>query len=137
MRSGTVHLGAAHPLAEVATGHCSGHRAPLLGGVACGACWERAIRDDERVVIEFGLPRELDADTSAVDEIAVERACDGDDVRLTEPERAAAIHVLRDRGLTLREIADRLRVPDRVVFRETARTPRSQAQARRRGGAAA
>ena len=122
MKAPALHLGPTHPLAEIAAGHCTSHVAPLVGGVACGACWEQAIRDDERVVVDFELSRDLVVDPSAVDEIAVERACDGDHVALTEPELVAAIQVLRGRGLSMHDFADRLQAPDRVVFREVGGT---------------
>jgi hypothetical protein len=130
-------LGAGHPLAQIAAGHCDGHTAPLLGGVACGACWERAIRDDERVVVQFALPRELTPDPSYVDQVAVDRACEGEHLALTEAELVAAIHQLRRRGATMQDIAARLRAPDRLVFRETAGTPRGGSASRQRGGGAA
>jgi hypothetical protein len=66
--------------------------------VACGACWERAIRDDERVVAEFGLPRQLTPDPGYVDEIAVEFACRGERRPLTAVERAEAVRRLSTAG---------------------------------------
>ena len=77
------HLGPSHPLAEVAARHCfehTGQRGNGVGKVACGACWERAIRDDERVVVEHDLPRDLVPDPTYVDEIAVDLACRGEQV---------------------------------------------------------
>jgi hypothetical protein len=86
------HLGRHHPVAAVAARLCKAHlgavRASGLGGVACGGCWERAIRDDERAVVLFGLPREIEPDPSYVDEIAVELALRGESVALTPTERA-------------------------------------------------
>lgn len=87
-----THLDSNHPVASVAARHCAAHLNDLrhgeVGGVACRACWERAIRDDELAVAEFGLPREVVPDPSYVDEIAVELACRGEQVTLTRVERA-------------------------------------------------
>lgn len=57
------HLGPDHPLAEVAVRICRNHlcAGPRVGRIACGIAWEKAIRTDERVVVEEGLPSELDA----------------------------------------------------------------------------
>ena len=105
-------LDRSHPLAVVAARHCDAHpghaRRFGFGQVACGACWELAIRDDERVVVVFGLPRELVVDPLLVDDIAVERACHGDRVRLTKVERRAAVARLLEYGLTPSQAAARL-----------------------------
>lgn len=106
------HLGLGHPLAVVAGRWCEQHLGPVrrrqVGSVACGACWERAIRDDERIAVDFGLPRELDVDPMFVDWVAVERACRGERVALTVVERRAAVVELAGRGLTPWQIAKRL-----------------------------
>lgn len=52
-----------------------------------------------------------------IDEIAVERACKGDHVRLTAEERAAVVAKLTGSGYSAIEIALRLRVAPRVVQR--------------------
>ena len=106
-----------HPLAAVALERCvdAGHRAARPG--ACGACWEHVIRDDERFVVECGLPRELTVDPGYVDEIAVERACMGDPVTLTRSEVWAAVERLRGRGLCGGQIARRLHRDGIVVRR--------------------
>lgn len=104
------HFGPGHPLAEVAAGHCAKHPiASRIGGVACGPCWELAIRDDERVVVEYGLPRELTPDPSYVDDIAVELACAGERVTLSPVEYRAAFTRLAGRGWPVTRIVDRLR----------------------------
>jgi len=106
-----AYLSELHPLATVASRRCRSeypratHR---LGKVACGRCWERVIRADERVVVELGLPPEAVADPDLVDEVAVERACTGDPVRLTPVERRVAVARLLERGLTPSQAADRL-----------------------------
>lgn len=88
-----------HPVAEVAARHCAEHLGKLrrheIGETACGACWELAIRDDERAAIEFGLPREVVPDLSYVDEVAVERACRGEKVTLTRVEQAVVAERMR------------------------------------------
>jgi len=83
----TPHLGPAHPLAQVVAWRCQGaEHANRIRGFACGQCWEIAIRADERIAVELGLP-ELDPDPSYLDPIAIERACRGERVRLTGAER--------------------------------------------------
>jgi hypothetical protein len=74
--------------------------------VACGECWERAIRDDERAVVWFGLPREIKPDPNYVDEIAVEQAIAGRRPRLVPAEEAAAVAVLARRGWSDTRIAE-------------------------------
>ena len=108
-------FGRAHPLADVARDRCraEGHHLPRRG--ACGACWERAVRDDERFAVECSLPRELSGDAGVVDEVAVDRACRGEVVRLTRLELWVAVARLRDRGLTARRIASRLGRDSSVV----------------------
>jgi hypothetical protein len=74
--------------------------------VACGDCWERAIRDDERVVVLFGLPREIEPDPTYVDTIAVEQAVAGHKPSLTPPEEAKAVAILLRRGWSDTRIAE-------------------------------
>jgi hypothetical protein len=103
-----AYFGPSHPLAEVAARHCDAPANTLIGGVACGTCWERAIRDDEQVVTEYGLPRDLDPDPNYVDEIAVELACRGERIALTPVEFRVAVETLSNRRLTTVQIARRL-----------------------------
>src|SRR5690349_1356596 len=103
-----THFGPTHPLADVAARHCDAPTKLLMGGVACGQCWERAIRDDERIVVEYGLPRDLTPDPDYVDEIAVALACRGERVTLTPVEFRAAVSELLNRRLSAIEIARRL-----------------------------
>jgi DNA-binding CsgD family transcriptional regulator len=86
-----------------------------VGGIACGACWELAIRDDERFAVLFGLPRELETDPDYVDVVAVERACSGVRVHLTDAERRAAVSQLVNRGYSRTRISNRLRMSGEVV----------------------
>jgi hypothetical protein len=88
--------------------------------VGCGACWEQAIRADERAVVVFGLPRECAPDPDLVDEIAVELACGGEPVSLTAVERAAVVRRLTARGETAERIAERLGMAARWVTRARA-----------------
>jgi hypothetical protein len=96
------YLSRAHPLASVAAQYCARHAGRshrgYVGRVACGGCWERAIRDDARVVAAFGLPRQLTPDLGYVDEIAVEFACRGERRSLTAVERAEAVRRLSTAG---------------------------------------
>ena len=111
-RSRRPHFGRRHPIADVAAAHCRAHLGQArrfgLGQIACGACWERAIRDDERFAVEFGLPREIGLDASYVDEVAVERACGGERVRLSPVELVAAVERLRAAGYGPGAISNRL-----------------------------
>jgi hypothetical protein len=84
--------------------------------VACGACWERAIRDDERVVVECGLPREITPDPSYVDQIAVDLACRGERVSLTRREFRVAVARLHGRRLPVTAIARRLSTSHQAVL---------------------
>jgi hypothetical protein len=110
----------------VAARLCSAHLARVrasvgIGGVACGACWEEAIRADERAVVQFDLPREIEPDPSYVDEIAVERACAGDRVRLTGREFEAAVRRLAGRGYSGYQSAEVLGVDQAYVYHVRAR----------------
>lgn len=109
------YLGHRHPLAVVAQSRCvrqHGERISRDGydHVACGSCWERAIRDDERVVVEHDLPRELTPDPNFIDEIAVDLAVAGNPVRLTSAERREVIRRLRASGIEQTVIQRRLRI---------------------------
>jgi hypothetical protein len=100
--------GTPHSIAEPARRRCRElhpARAERVA-VACGECWERAIRDDERVVVLFGLPREIQPDPDYVDEIAVEQAVAGHRPRLVPAEEAAAVTVLAGRGWSDTRIAE-------------------------------
>lgn len=46
-RKTTPYFSTKHPLAKSAASLCDHRGVPKVGGVACGACWERAIRDDQ------------------------------------------------------------------------------------------
>jgi hypothetical protein len=116
-RAPGLHLGASHPLATLAAARCE-HVTPLVGGVACGACWEQAIRDDERFVVENDLPGELVTDPDLVDEVAVERAMGGRRVQLTSAERRTAIAALLGRGMTPGRISTLLGLNHSMVTRE-------------------
>jgi hypothetical protein len=97
--------------------------------VACGACWELAIRDDERVVVEYGLPRDLNPDPDYIDDIAVELACRGERVTLTRAERIEAIQRLQARRFTTWQIMARLRMSYLTFCSLTGATPAARAAA--------
>lgn len=108
-----VGLTMAHPLARVAREQCRKVHGPSAAAngparVACGRCWEDAIRRDERVVIAFGLDRGEVGDPDYLDPIAVSLACAGEPVRLTRAERRAARAQLAAAGLGPTEIGRRL-----------------------------
>lgn len=114
----SAHLASGHPLAALARSRCLAVHGPSwgrVGNTACGACWERVIRDDERCAVQFDLPRTLETDADYVDVIAVERACSGERVHLTPAERQAAVQVLVDRGYSATRIARRLRISGEVA----------------------
>ena len=114
-----LHLGPSHPLARIAGERCT-HPAPQIGGVACGECWESAIRDDERFVVENDLPREVDDQDDAVDVdvVAVERAVGGEPMHLTRQEQRMAIAALLGHGKTPAYISRVLRMNHSTVLRE-------------------
>ena len=113
-----MHFTDEHPLAQIASRHCRDPHGPLVGGVACGRCWELAIRDDERVVVEHDLPREQLPDHLLVDEVAIARAIDGQRVWLRPAERRLAIARLLDRGFRCGAIAYRLHTSRTTIVRE-------------------
>ncbi|GAA2377363.1 hypothetical protein Cme02nite_20760 [Catellatospora methionotrophica] len=88
---GAAWLTHTNPLAPVAARHCAGHihdLADLLGGIACEDAWAKALTADLLVALEFDLPLILEADPTYIDEVAVARAMRGEDLELTELERA-------------------------------------------------
>jgi hypothetical protein len=114
-RSRSAYFSSQHPLAEVARHRCRSHHpraggSPRLGNVACGACWEHAIRTDERFVVEHGLDDEPEVPADYLDQVAVHRALTGRRVTLTAAERAEAAWLLVLRRTPLVEVAERLHV---------------------------
>ncbi|GAB4050203.1 hypothetical protein [Catellatospora paridis] len=100
----------AHPLAAVAARNCADHThdladhtpdlADLVGGVACGAAWAKALHDDFMFALECGLPLDVEPDPFYIDEVAVRRAMRDEPVELTELERAEVrrrLSAIRDR----------------------------------------
>ncbi len=56
-RRAELHFVVGHPLAAAAAARCSDHRdRNRIGGVACGECWEHAIRTDTTPVATGGTP---------------------------------------------------------------------------------
>lgn len=104
-------LGPANSVASVARRLCrESHQLPapqLLGGVACGSCWEEAIRADERVVVEHGLDREP-ALGAFIDDVAVERALAGESVELTHLEQCEVAFRLHERDTAGALLVDEL-----------------------------
>jgi hypothetical protein len=132
-----AHFRSPHPLAQLAGERCTTvHGALPRGAGACGACWEHVIRTDAAFADRWGLPETLVADPDLVDQIAVERACAGEPVRLTAAEVTAAVDRLRARGLTYAAIGRRLgRDPD--PWRRARQTPPGSAPARHDGSGVA
>jgi DNA-binding CsgD family transcriptional regulator len=124
------HFSSKHPLAGVVARLCDEHLGELrmrlvaarglIGGVGCGACWERAIRNDEGVVVRFDLPPELVLDPTLVDEIAVELACRGERVALTAVERSEVLRRWVARGVPIRRMAELLQLDQHTVSRHLA-----------------
>ena len=112
-----LHLGPSHPLARIAAERCF-HLVLQVGGVACGECWESAIRDDERFVVENDLSREVGDQDDGVDEVAVERAIAGVPTHLTRQEQRIAIAALLRCGKTPAYISRVLRMNHSTVMRE-------------------
>ena len=121
-----LHLGPSHPLARIAGQRCT-HLNPQVGGVACGECWESAIRDDERFVVENDLPREVGDQDDGVDEVAVERAVAGEPMHLTRQEQRIAIAALLRYGKRPAYISRVLRMNHSTVLREVQNLARTAA----------
>lgn len=99
-----------HPVASAARRLCraAGHQ---VRNVACGPCWEAAIRADEAFVIECGITAADEVpDPTYVDWVAVERAMSGEPVRLTEREREAVAPYLLAWGKSRTEVGRCLRL---------------------------
>jgi DNA-binding NarL/FixJ family response regulator len=95
--------------------------------VACGECWESAIRDDERFVVENDLPRKVGDQDDGVDEVAVERAVAGEPMQLTRQEQRIAIAALLRHGKTPAYISRVLRMNHSTVLREVQNLARTAA----------
>lgn len=76
--------------------------------------WDADTIDDPT----YEPPTQQDVHWSDLDPVAVERACDGDQVRLTRAERTQAVRTLRQQGLSLNQIAQRLHIDQRQVSRD-------------------
>ncbi|GIG67317.1 hypothetical protein [Phytomonospora endophytica] len=109
-----------NPVAKVARALCrrrcgtNAASVGMIGRVACGAHWEQAIRNDERVAVEHDLPP-APQDPDLIDDIAVEAAMTGKPVSLTRAEQREAARRLQADGLSLNVIAMRLRLSHAVL----------------------
>lgn len=113
-RARTPHFTSAHRLHRAAAALCTPQHQQARSTLSnvCGPCWEAAIRDDERSEQDPPPVRDV------VDEVAVQRAIDGDRaVRLNVSEREEAVERLARQGLSDRNIAMRLNITDRTVLR--------------------
>jgi ParB family chromosome partitioning protein len=81
----------------------------VVGGVACGQCWEAAIRADERGDLEV---------VPAHDEALVERVLGGERLPLHRVDRLECVRRLVAGGYTDGQIADTLRCTARQVLRD-------------------
>lgn len=112
MSTGPSHLSKSHPVAEAANRLCASSHPNLGGGrignVACGKCWEAAIRADERWIIEAGDG----APTAApvLDHIAIDLAMSGKQVKLTTAERREAARRMIRRGFATTVVCTRLKI---------------------------
>lgn len=109
-----------HPLAGLARKRCHIEHGTGVGSppvAACAGCWEQVIRADERVVVEFDLPRAAVADPAYVDAVALERALAGVGVHLTKAERVVAVEILARDGWAPTAIAARLRTSRAAIMR--------------------
>lgn len=95
----------------------------------CPPCWEaeRKYNRERNRAVRAGIHvpnRRRSAEQTRwargveVDEVAVRRACDGEQVTLTKPERREVVRVLHGRGLSYAEIAGRLHATSRMVHRD-------------------
>lgn len=103
------HFTRSHPLAADAADLCSHPARHRYGAIACGPCWERAIRDDA-LTPTAGLNDDLD-------ELAIDLAIAGHRVPLPPAERDEAIARLTARGASAARIADLLGCTSRTVQR--------------------
>jgi len=98
-----------HRLASAAGDACDHSDRVIVGQVACGQCWEDTIRADERGQLE---------QNDLIDHVAVQLASEGNRTIVLRPgERDEAIRRLVSQGMSDRQIATRLGVPDRTVLR--------------------
>lgn len=103
------HFLPSHPLVRAVERDCT-HRedAVVLGGAGCGACWERAIRQDERGEINL---------TSAFDEAVVQRVLSGERPATSVGDREESVRRLLARGWSDLRIAAQIGTTDRTVLR--------------------
>jgi ParB family transcriptional regulator, chromosome partitioning protein len=115
------HFDGSHPLARDAKQRCNtaGHPAAgRIGGLACGACWEASIRADVAGQVEQSHRHVQTVRAGFVDEVAVQRAVNGDlSVSLSIAERREAVRLLHRQGYHDRQIACTLGITDRTVIR--------------------
>jgi hypothetical protein len=75
--------------------------------------------DDDTIDDPTYQPATVDrAHWTDIDPVAVERACNGEDIPLTRAERIAAVQRLTDRGFSQLQTADRLGIHPRQVTRD-------------------
>lgn len=95
------YLSKTHPLAYVARRRCRALHPTIQSSrathLACERCWEVVIRTDAQFAQDNNLPP-IEPEPFYIDEIAVERAMKGDQVRLTQAERLEAIKRMRASG---------------------------------------
>jgi ParB family chromosome partitioning protein len=93
-----------HPLARAARALCDHRTRPLVGDVACGQCWEQAIRDD--AARPAGEPEPLERFTRRQERMQVIAS-----LPMLGGPTPDGVHV------TAREAAERLGVSERTVTR--------------------
>jgi ParB family chromosome partitioning protein len=95
------HFHGAHPLARNAKDRCDAEDHPTVGrlnGIACEACWEASIRDDCVGTVEHSNRHVNRVHSGFVDEVAVQRAINGDlSVSLSIAEAISDRNVIRIR----------------------------------------
>lgn len=97
--------------------HAAHNRHKNRGEEPCEACKQG---EREYQARRDYIARHVKPPASDVDEVAVERACAGERVRLSSEERHLAILRLTEQGLSVREIAQRIGVTGRSVTRHRA-----------------
>lgn len=86
-------------------------------GYAPPLAWDDDAIDDPKAK-PYGVSRRHHRQAPVVDEVAIARALDGDRVALTKDERLVVVEQLAAEGLSDAQIADRVGVTDRTVFRD-------------------
>lgn len=93
------YFGDTHPLAKAARALCDHRGRPKVGAVACGPCWEQAIRDD------MGATPTVTPLVAVVDEAAIEAVLAGDwKTKCTPTEKTEVCRRWHAQGKSLNDL---------------------------------